>query len=47
MDVGGTAQIHLMGVEGMARFARGSPGRGEAAARCGVRPRPLSRGAAR
>jgi catechol 2,3-dioxygenase-like lactoylglutathione lyase family enzyme len=25
MDVGGTAQIHLMGVEGMSKFAQGSP----------------------
>jgi catechol 2,3-dioxygenase-like lactoylglutathione lyase family enzyme len=27
MDVGGTAQIHLMGVEGLSRFAQGSPER--------------------
>jgi catechol 2,3-dioxygenase-like lactoylglutathione lyase family enzyme len=25
MDVGGTAQIHLMGVHGMSQFAQGSP----------------------
>jgi catechol 2,3-dioxygenase-like lactoylglutathione lyase family enzyme len=27
MDVGGTAQIHLMGVDGMSKFAQGSPDR--------------------
>ena len=27
MDVGGTAQIHLMGVEGMSKYAQGSPER--------------------
>ena len=27
MDVGGTAQIHLMGVDGMSKFAQGSPER--------------------
>src|SRR5919109_283163 len=27
MDVGGRAQIHLMGVEGMSKFAQGSPKR--------------------
>ncbi|MBI1848363.1 MAG: VOC family protein [Candidatus Rokubacteria bacterium] len=27
MDVGGGAQIHLMGVEGLSRFAQGSPER--------------------
>jgi len=27
MDVGGTGQIHLMGVEGMSKFAQGSPER--------------------
>jgi catechol 2,3-dioxygenase-like lactoylglutathione lyase family enzyme len=27
MDVGGTAQIHLMGVDGMSKFAQGTPER--------------------